>query len=66
LILQGELTGKIVMTNYGKTCYHRIDEVIFQELDSVQIEDAHISLKEYYQTKYNITIKNSKQPLLKV
>jgi hypothetical protein len=23
-ILQGELTGKIVMTNYGKTAYYKI------------------------------------------
>jgi aubergine-like protein len=65
-ILQGELVGKIVMTNYGKTSYHRIEEVVFQELDSVHLQDANMSLREYYQTKYNITIRNPKQPLLRV
>lgn len=54
------------MTNYGKTCYHRIEEVVFQDIDTVQIEDANISLRDYYVNKYNITIKNNKQPLLKV
>jgi hypothetical protein len=37
LILQNELSTKIVMTNYGKTCYHKIEEVVFQDLDSIQL-----------------------------
>ncbi len=65
-ILQGELQGKIVMTNYGKTSYHRIEEVVFQDLESIQLEDASMSLREYYLTKYNISIRNPKQPLLRV
>lgn len=47
-VLQGELSGKIVMTNYGKAAYYRIEEVIFQDIDSVVIEDGGINLREYY------------------
>jgi hypothetical protein len=32
LILQNELQGKIIMTNYGRTSYHKIEEVVFQDL----------------------------------
>lgn len=28
-LLQGELVNKVVMTNYGRTAYHRIEEVLF-------------------------------------
>ena len=54
------------MTNYGKTSYHKIEEIVFQDLENIQLEDANLSLREYYQQKYGITIKNSKQPLLRV
>lgn len=54
------------MTNYGKTSYHKIEEVVFQEIDSINLEDASMTLREYYLKKYNITIKNPKQPLLRV
>lgn len=29
VVLQGELNGKIIMTNYGKTAYYKIEEVVF-------------------------------------
>ena len=54
------------MTNYGKTSYHKIEEIVFQDLENIQLEDANLSLREYYLQKYGITIKNSKQPLLRV
>jgi len=31
-ILQNEFSGKIIMTNYGKTSYHKIEEVVFQDI----------------------------------
>lgn len=62
----GELINKIVMTNYGRTSYQRIEDVVFQDLESVQLDDASVNLREYYQQKYNISIKSSKQPLLRV
>ena len=36
-LLQTELVGKIIMTNYGKTAYYRIEEVIFEEIDSIRL-----------------------------
>jgi hypothetical protein len=54
------------MTNYGKAAYYRIEEVVFQDIDSIQLEDAKMSLRDYYQTKYSLQITNKKQPLLKV
>lgn len=54
------------MTNYGKTAYHKIEEVVFQDIESIQLEESNLSLRDYYLQKYNITIKNVKQPLLKV
>jgi hypothetical protein len=38
--LQNELSGKIVMTNYGKAAYYRIEEVVFQELETVFLDDS--------------------------
>jgi hypothetical protein len=54
------------MTNYGKTRYFKIVDIIFGDtVSSMQIgEDNKVSLKEYYEVKYKITIQNSKQPLI--
>ena len=65
-LLRTELIGKVIMTNYGKTAYYRIEDIIFEDIDSIKLEDASISLKEYYERKYNMEIKNHRQPLLKV
>lgn len=64
--LQSELIGKVIMTNYGKTAYYRIEDVIFEEIESIRLEDASTSLKDYYENKYKMKITNLKQPLLKV
>jgi hypothetical protein len=53
------------MTNYGKTSYHKIEEVVFQDIESIQLDDAGLSLKDYYLKKYNYEIRNLKQPLLR-
>lgn len=65
-LLLSELVGKIVMTNYGKTAYYRIEDIIFEDIDSIRLDDASISIREYYEQKYNLKITNLKQPLLKV
>lgn len=65
-LLQAELVGKIVMTNYGKAAYYRIEEIVFEEIDSIKLEDCSMTLREYYETKYNLKITNKSQPLLKV
>jgi len=57
---------KIVMTNYGKTCYYKIIDICFKKLEEVSIEKNNMSIKDYYQQKYKINIKNNNQPLLQV
>lgn len=50
-IVKSEIIDKIVMSNYGKTRYHRILDVEFQDLETVMItsKTSSMSLKEYYQ-----------------
>jgi hypothetical protein len=59
-----ELIGKIVMANYGKTSYYTISDVLFEDIEGVRIERTNNSLRDYYETKYAITLKKGKQPLL--
>lgn len=51
------------MSNYGKARYYRILDINFIDISSIMLED-NLSLIDYYQTKYSITIKSLKQPLL--
>ena len=44
-ILQVELVGKVIMTNYGKSAYYRIEEIVFDDIESIRLEDASIGLK---------------------
>jgi hypothetical protein len=54
------------MTNYGKTNYYRIVDVVFSKLDEVFLGDRNISIKDYYQNRYQIEIRSGTQPLLQV
>lgn len=63
-----------VLTTYGRPKTYRVCEILFDRNPmntSFEIKDKDgntsktISLYNYYQTKYNIKIKDSKQPLLK-
>ena len=49
-LLKAELIEKIVMSNYGKTRYYRISDIIFKHLDEVLFEHdgKQISIVEYY------------------
>lgn len=64
-IIRNEFVSKIIMTNYGKTRYHKIDDIIFEDLDTVLLDGA-LPIKKYYEDKYQINIKNNKQPLIQV
>lgn len=66
LQLREELTGKIVMTNYGKTSYYRVVDLVFTKLEDVLLGDRNVTLKDYYQTRYQIEIRSNNQPLLQV
>lgn len=56
--------NKIVMTNYGKTRYYKIIDIKFEKVEDIKIDQKNTSLKDYYRDKYNLEIKNLKQPLL--
>lgn len=64
--MRESLIGKTIMTNYGKARYVRVDDLVFENIDSTFIPETNTSLREYYQNKYTIAIKNDKQPLLLV
>lgn len=40
------------MTNYGKTRYFKIIDLEFEDLDSVIIPEADMSIREYFKKKY--------------
>lgn len=65
-LLKEALIGKTIMANYGNSRCWRIDDLEFDKpIDEYKMDEAQ-TLAEYYKTKYNITIKKMKQPLLKV
>uniref|UniRef100_A0A336MII6 CSON000428 protein n=1 Tax=Culicoides sonorensis TaxID=179676 RepID=A0A336MII6_CULSO len=60
-----EVLGSTVLTNYNKRTY-RIDDVHFEAdpQSTFDIKDGKCSYYDYYHTKYGITIKDLRQPLL--
>ncbi|RWS29770.1 piwi-like protein 1 [Leptotrombidium deliense] len=60
-----ELGGSIVMTSYNNKTY-RIDDIAFDKNPTFVFERRHgaISIKDYYQEQYKITIRDEKQPLI--
>ena len=44
-LLLSELIGKIVMTNYGKTAYYKIEDLVFEDIDSIRLDDASVSIR---------------------
>lgn len=39
-ILKSELIGKIIMTNYGKTAYYKIEDIVFEEVESIILDNS--------------------------
>ena len=58
--------GKVVMTNYGRSRYYRVEDVDFRKPAEVTLDNKGTTLLDYYRIKYNMSIKNLKQPLLRV
>ena len=54
------------MTNYGKTRYVKIIDLIFESVDDFKLNGSETTLRQFYETKYNKKINNSKQPLLEI
>lgn len=66
-LARAELEGKVVMTHYNSKTY-RIDDIDFSLNPSSKFhlkkEDREISYIEYYQKRYEVTVRNATQPLL--
>ena len=56
--------NRTIMTNYGKTRYVKVEDVLFVDLSQVIIESCKMPLTEYYKFRYDYEIKNLKQPLI--
>lgn len=52
------------MTNYGKPRYIKIIDLEFTDIDTTVLPQKKMSIRQYYTERYNLTIENSKQPLL--
>jgi hypothetical protein len=64
IILKNMLLGQIIMTNYGKSRYVKVIDILFQTVDDYKLNEKDITLRQYYETKYNLKIVYAKQPLL--
>lgn len=49
-IVKNELVGKTVMTNYGKTNYFRISDILYISMSEVMFscEGKEVSIVQYY------------------
>jgi hypothetical protein len=65
-LVKRELMGRIVMTNYGKTRYYRIEEILFLNLEMVFLDGDRLNIIDYYKDKYQIELKSKQQPILEV
>lgn len=66
IILKAELIGQIIMTNYGKSKYLKVIDVIFDTVDDFKLNGSDTTLREFYEKKYNRRINQAKQPLIEV
>lgn len=60
-----EVIGMVVLTDYNNKTY-RIDDVDFNQspLSTFKTKDGERNYMEYYKMRYNLTIRDKKQPLL--
>lgn len=65
LAVQQALIGAVVLTRYNNRTY-RVDDVNFaaSPLDTFEMNGRTVSYLEYYKSHYNLTIRDTKQPLL--
>ena len=60
------LVNSVIMTNYGKPTFYRILDIEFKSMMDIYISEDIPNLKEYYKKRYNLAIKEERQPLLLV
>ena len=63
-LVKQSLINKIIMTNYGKPRYVKVEDIVFLDMDTTFIPGTEMTIREYYSNKYNIKIENARQPLL--
>ena len=54
------------MTNYGKTRYVRVSDIIFETVDERKLNNSDLTLRQFYEQKYGKKINHAKQPLLEI
>jgi hypothetical protein len=64
-IVKNALVNQIVQVNYGNGRYYKIEDVVYKDLTEEFASGEKTNMIDYYRTKYNITIRKPKQPLLK-
>jgi len=64
--IKQEIIGKPVIADYGNYRIYKVTDLDFTKspMNHVQINNAPQTLIEYYKKGYNLTITNTKQPLL--
>lgn len=65
-IVRNALKDLIIQVNYGNGRYYKIEDIVYKDLTEEFTCGEKINMLDYYRTKYNISIKKPKQPLLKV
>lgn len=62
---QQQIIGQVVLTDYNNKTY-RIDDVDFESTpeSTFTTRDGDISYVDYYQNRYNLTIRDRRQPML--
>lgn len=65
-IFRNELIGQVVLTSYGNTATYKVDDVDFDSSpdSTFDMKGKKTSYREYYETKYGVKIKDSRQPML--
>ena len=65
--LENEMVGQIVMAKYGNFKCYRIEGIVLSENPTMTFEtkEGSISYIDYFKRKYNISIRSSRQPLIR-
>lgn len=61
------LKNKSIMANYGNGMHWRIEDVNFdKKAHEIYLENVEQTVKEYYESRYNLKMTDANQPLLEV
>jgi aubergine-like protein len=65
--LRSQLKGRTVITNYGNRRCYRIEDISMDKTpeDTFEHRGSPMTFKAYYQTQYNLTVRDTNQPLIR-